>query len=92
MNYPGIKINIDMLAMGLYTLILKHPNGACLCYGMFPADLMDKLERELAKKIPDCYHTGDVNAVDGKRVRNAIIQQLCSKILSLATKAGTCIV
>lgn len=93
MNYPGLTINTDKIAEGLYEMIKEHPDGACMRLGMFPALIMTCLEDALKSRIPDSYLDHEtLEAIDGKAIRQEVEHEICCKILSLATDEGFCIV
>lgn len=96
MKKPGFDINTDKIAEGILGMIRRHPDGACMTLGMFPADIMDCLERVLKEKIPDHYlHVNDRNPlqeIDGKEVRREVTRAVCSRVLALASESGLCIV
>lgn len=93
MKYPGINVNVDKIALGMYVMIKEHPDGDCLRFGMFPAVLMECLEKALAARIPDSFLDREsLTAIDGKEIRQEIEHAVCCKILSLATAEGYCVV
>lgn len=93
MNYPGIKVDTDKIAIGMYAMIKEHPDGDCLRLGMFPAQLMECLEKSLKERIPDSYLDREsLEAIDGKEIRQEIEHAVCCKILEMATDGGFCIV
>lgn len=91
-DFCGIKVDVDKLAQGILQMIYEHPDGICLAYGMFPAEIMNALDVALQKKIPNCYNLGDVESVDGIEVRHDITKAVCSKVLELASNQGYLVV
>jgi hypothetical protein len=93
MRYPGITVDVEKIAVGMYAMIKEHPDGVCLRYGMFPAVLMECLENSLKGKIPDSYLDREtLEAVNGKHLRQEIEHDVCCQILTLASDEGYCIV
>lgn len=95
-NYEsiGFKINVQALAAGIYEMIKKHPDGACMTMGMFPAGIMESFEKGLKDKIPDTFYSKVAGEVInwGKDIRKDITHQVCTEILALACRERVCIV
>lgn len=89
---PGITVDVDAIARGLFELCKEHPDGACLRFGMLPAQVMESFERNLKPKIPDLYfHTDNVlGEINGKRIRQAVVNDVAARIIGLATESGIC--
>lgn len=84
----GIFVNITNIAKGLYQMIKESPNGACITLGMFPAELMEALNKQLKSRIPDSFYSQTAGEVIdyGKEIRQEIEHEVCCKILELAQK------
>lgn len=95
-SYPGLKVDIEKLSKGFYNLIKEHPDGACLRLGMFPHDIMNFLEKGIKAKL----HNSDSytliaypeHTYKTKETIEAVVHDVCCKILQLATDEGYCIV
>lgn len=83
--HPSIKVDVEAMAKGLVEMIKTHPDGACFSFGMFPADLMEIFDRELARKVPDEFvrEIGNDSGVctNGKRLREQITKDVCAECL-----------
>lgn len=82
-NYYGIKVDVKHITEGLVEMIKTHPHGDCFRLGMFPADLMEILEKQLAEKIPDSFYsetTGEVHD-NGAEIRREIVRDICIQAL-----------
>ena len=84
---PGFKIQLEPLARGIYEMCRSHPDSACMCLGMLPADIMTLLDKLLKEKIPDTYIVDHdaLNPIDGKSYRSDLTHQIVCKILDFAS-------
>lgn len=92
----GIKVDVEKLGQGIYDMIIETGNAAVLSYGMFPADIMESLERNVDEKIISlaaeklCLSADEarpyLNKEKLKEYTKPIIHAVTVKVLEIASK------
>ncbi len=97
---PGIKVDVDRLALGLFRLMLDHRDGSCMTVGMLVAEIMDSFDRGLGEKL-SAEAVGNSHIANGlvvpinaddtaARIRRAVSRDVAARVIGIATEKGIC--